>query len=117
MIRLLDGYGLPARCYPGKPGVWIDRRKIGFVGLNAQGGVTTHGLALNVTGDLAPFAHIVPCGLEGCEVASIRALTGRDVSVRDAAERFAPVLEEFLGEPLATWEPASVRAWAREGAA
>jgi lipoyl(octanoyl) transferase len=45
--------------------------KIGAVGVRVQGGVTTHGLALNVDPDLARFEAIIPCGLTGITVTSL----------------------------------------------
>ena len=48
----------------GLTGVWADDRKIGSIGVHVQRGVTTHGFAVNVDGDLQPFEWIVPCGIE-----------------------------------------------------
>jgi len=45
-------------------------RKIGSIGLHVSHGVTTHGLAINVSNDLQPFEWIVPCGVEGVRVTS-----------------------------------------------
>lgn len=44
--------------------------------------VTYHGLALNVTPDLAPFADIVPCGISDRPVTSVRRL----LATRERAE-------------------------------
>ena len=40
-------------------------RKIGALGLRVERGVTYHGIALNVTADLADFDLIDPCGMPG----------------------------------------------------
>jgi lipoic acid synthetase len=64
------------------PGVWITShslpRKIAAVGVRAvrtRSGLrrTLHGVALNVSTDLAMFSHIVPCGITGRGVTSLRA--------------------------------------------
>ncbi len=36
--------------------------------------ITYHGLALNVVTDLTPFRSIVPCGIAGKQVSSVRSL-------------------------------------------
>jgi lipoate-protein ligase B len=53
-------------------GVWVGDRKIGSIGLHVSHGVTMHGLSLNVDGDLTPFAWIVPCGLGGVAMTSVK---------------------------------------------
>jgi lipoyl(octanoyl) transferase len=52
-------------------GVWIEDRKIASIGLHVSRGVTTHGFAVNVDGDLQPFEWVVPCGLEGVRMTSV----------------------------------------------
>jgi lipoyl(octanoyl) transferase len=66
-IDALTGFGLEAQRMPGLTGVWIETddgpRKVGSIGVAVKRWVTYHGLALNVTNDLTPFAAIDPCGL------------------------------------------------------
>ena len=45
--------------------------KLAAVGVRAAGWVSYHGVALNVTPDLAPFAAIVPCGIGDRPVGSV----------------------------------------------
>ena len=58
--------GLAADREPGKTGVWLGpgehRKKICSMGIACRKWVTFHGLALNVTTDLAYFHRINPCG-------------------------------------------------------
>ncbi len=68
---------------PSAPGVWIDQTggslsKICALGVRIRRGVTLHGLALNVINDLALFDLIVPCGLAGRGVTSLKKLLGND---------------------------------------
>jgi lipoyl(octanoyl) transferase len=67
MIAALADEGVEARSRPedGRDftGVWAGERKIGSIGVHVQRGVTTHGFAVNVDGDLQPFEWVVPCGL------------------------------------------------------
>lgn len=48
--------------------------KIAAIGIRASRWVTYHGLAVNVTADLNPFKHIVPCGIKDKEVTSLKKL-------------------------------------------
>jgi lipoyl(octanoyl) transferase len=63
---------------PTAVGVWAKDQgqlaKICAIGVRVRRGVTLHGLALNVTTDLRYFDLIVPCGLDGRPVTSIRRL-------------------------------------------
>jgi lipoic acid synthetase len=78
--------------------VWVDAtgerpRKIAAIGVRAlrvRPGRrrTVHGVAINVTTDLAMFDHIVPCGIADRGVTSLAA-EGIDVSVDDVADALA----------------------------
>lgn len=46
-------------------GVWVEKNKIGAVGIRVLNKVTKHGLAFNVINNLETFSFIVPCGLRG----------------------------------------------------
>jgi len=80
MIGALGEHGVEAGLIEGQTGVWVQpprrrarggTRKIGSIGVHVSRGVTTHGLAVNVSNDLQPFEWIVPCGIEGCQVTSL----------------------------------------------
>jgi len=72
-------------------------RKTGSIGVHVSRGVTTHGLAVNVSNDLQPFEWIVPCGIEGCQVTSLSRELGDeqdlDAFAGTVADRFAEVYE------------------------
>jgi lipoate-protein ligase B len=73
-------------------GVWAGDSKIASIGVRVTGGVTTHGLAVNVDNDLAPFEWIVPCGIDHVRMTSVSLETGRAGSLpcfrRRMAHRF-----------------------------
>jgi lipoyl(octanoyl) transferase len=75
IVEALAETGLPARGRAAEgrdfTGVWVGDRKIGSIGLHISHGVTTHGLSVNVDGDLTPFEWIVPCGLGGVAMTSL----------------------------------------------
>ncbi len=92
VIRTVAEWGIEGFLRPGLHGVWVDPshpRKIASIGVRIVRGVTMHGLALNVSADLAPFRWITPCGIEGCEVTSMAELVGRALAIDDVCSRLA----------------------------
>ena len=67
------GVAARSRCAEGPDytGVWVADRKIASIGVHVSRGVSTHGFALNVHVDLAPFSWIVACGLPEVEMTSL----------------------------------------------
>src|SRR5256885_3211247 len=93
LIDFLTGYEIVAAQREGLTGVWIGHRKIASIGVGVRHWVTMHGFALNVCGDLASFAHIIPCGISDVTMTSMERETGKSLSVVDVAaafEKFAP---------------------------
>ena len=77
IIKTLSEYGLKATTSKGETGVWLDvntpfARKICALGVRASRWVTMHGFALNVNTDLGYFDNIIPCGIRGKSVTSLR---------------------------------------------
>jgi lipoate-protein ligase B len=64
LIGTMSDFGLPGARDPRNTGCWINRRKVASIGVAVRKWVTWHGLALNVTTDLAWFRRFDPCGLE-----------------------------------------------------
>jgi lipoyl(octanoyl) transferase len=54
-------------------GAWTGERKIASIGVHLSRGVSTHGFAVNVDNDLAPFEWVVACGLPGVRMTSMAA--------------------------------------------
>ena len=71
MISTLAQYGMHAVARAEAPGVYIQNKKIGAVGLRIKKGCSYHGLSLNNNMDLLPFSYINPCGHQGLEVTQI----------------------------------------------
>ena len=87
VIAALSDEGIDAEVREGLTGVWAGDSKIGSIGVHISRGVTTHGFAVNVDGDLQPFSWIVPCGIEGVRMTSVLKETGRTGSMPQFRER------------------------------
>ena len=93
LMDLLAKYGIAAARRESLTGVWVGDRKIASIGVGVRHWITMHGFALNVCGDLSPFNHIVPCGINNVAMTSIEKETDTPVSVSRIAaslERLAP---------------------------
>lgn len=98
LVETLAETGLAASTRAGLTGVWVANRKIASIGVGVRHWITMHGFALNVCGDLAPFAQIVPCGIADVTMTSIEKETGRAVAV----EEMAGVVEKIALKRIAT---------------
>ena len=101
-ILTLQSYGIAAERWTEHPGIWVDGKQIGAVGLRISHGISMHGLSLNVNPDLKKFKVINLCGLPGKEATSISELLGRPVAISDVRHRlernFAQVFNVKLME-------------------
>jgi lipoyl(octanoyl) transferase len=86
LIRTLAPLGIEATRLDGLTGVWLQRppRKIASIGVHISRWVTTHGYALNVDLDPAPFTEwITACGLEDAAFTTIARELGRTVTLHE----------------------------------
>jgi lipoyl(octanoyl) transferase len=86
VIDTVAGYGVTAVARRDAPGIYVDGRKLGAIGLRVRRHCSYHGLAVNVAMDLEPFAGINPCGYEGLEVTDLRTLCGVEELARFRAD-------------------------------
>jgi lipoyl(octanoyl) transferase len=92
-----DAAGVPgALPDDGAMGLYVEGRKLGSVGIRVQGGVTTHGLALNRDPDLDWFRVMTACGAPGVPATSIAA-EGGDPDRARVEEALAASLAARLG--------------------
>lgn len=112
IIAVLRDYGISGIRIEGRSGVWVaadDRgpdRKIAAIGIRINRRVTMHGFAVNCSNDLAPFAQIVPCGINDAGVTTISAETGGTVTPSDIVSRIEEELRK--NEPSLVVEAAEV---------
>ena len=106
LIRTLAPLGVEATRIEGLTGIWLEAppRKIASIGIHISKWVTTHGYALNVDLDPAPFTEwITACGLENAAFTTIARELGRPVSVDEVVPHAVNALEtvfELELEPL-----------------
>jgi lipoyl(octanoyl) transferase len=106
LIRTLAPLGLEATRFEGLTGVWLHRppRKIASIGVHISRWVTTHGYALNVDLDPAPFTEwITACGLEDAAFTTIARELNRSVTVDEVKPFARAAIEEVFAlvlEPL-----------------
>ena len=105
LVRTLAAFSLEGERIEGLTGVWLTSppRKIASIGIHISRWVTTHGYALNVDLDPAPFTQwITACGLEDAAFTTIARELGRPVTVDEvrahALEALADVFELELEE-------------------
>ena len=72
--------GIEAAREAGLTGVWAGGAKVAAIGVRARRWVTYHGMALNITADLDPFAAIVPCGITDRSVTSVKQIHTAGIS-------------------------------------
>jgi lipoyl(octanoyl) transferase len=103
LIRTMGAFGIAAARIEGLTGVWLESppRKIASIGIHITRWVSTHGYALNVDLDPAPFTEwITACGLDGYAFTSMARELGEPLTVDDvrpaAAQAFADVFDVEL---------------------
>jgi len=93
VIQVLADFGIDAHRDAKATGVWTRAQdqpsdlKICAMGVRVSRWVCMHGLALNVDSDLAAFNLIVPCGLTGRGVTSMRECLGERCPSMDAVKK------------------------------
>jgi len=83
--------GVKAVRRKGSVGLWVQGRKLVFIGVAAQKRISCHGFALNINCDLTPFHHITP--RSGPKWTSLAELLGKP---QDETAVAKAVAEAFL---------------------
>jgi lipoyl(octanoyl) transferase len=99
----LASFGLEAQTIEGLTGLWLTPppRKIASIGIHIHKWVTTHGYALNVDLDPAPFTEwITACGLDGAAFTTMARELDRPVPVDEVRPAAAAALERIFGIEL-----------------
>jgi lipoyl(octanoyl) transferase len=106
IILTLAEYGLTGDRSPGETGVWLDpgkrgmERKICAIGIRCSRWITMHGFAFNVNTDLDYFNNIIPCGIQGKQVTSLRKELGRELDLEEVKEKIKTSFEQVFNVSL-----------------
>lgn len=111
ILTTLARFGINAERIDGLTGVWVrppagEPRKIASIGVHISRWVTTHGYALNVDLDPAPFTEwITACGLENAAFTSMARELGTGLTTREVAAVASTAFAEVFGLTLAEPSP------------
>jgi len=106
LIRTIAPVGLEGVRFEGLSGVWLHPppRKVASIGVHISKWITTHGYALNVDLDPAPFTEwITACGLEDAAFTTIARELERPVTVEEVRPLARDAIADVFGlelEPL-----------------
>jgi lipoate-protein ligase B len=103
LVQTLNAFGLQGHRIEGLTGVWmppwdgLGPRKIASIGVHVSRWVTTHGYALNVDLDTAPFTEwITACGLDNAAFTTMARELERPLAVDDVRPAAATALAEVF---------------------
>jgi lipoyl(octanoyl) transferase len=103
LIRTLAAFELEGTRIDGLTGVWLQSppRKIASIGIHISRWVTTHGYALNVDLDPAPFTEwITACGLDDAAFTTMAHELGRSLTVDEVRPAAAAAIAQVFGLDL-----------------
>jgi lipoyl(octanoyl) transferase len=100
LIGVLSDFGIVGGRREDRVGVWVNQpegeKKIAALGIRVRGGVTLHGISLNVDPDLSHFDGIIPCGISDYGVTSLKAL-GVKVEMSDVDDALRRHFHRLFG--------------------
>ncbi len=109
LIRVLARHGIEAGRSAGATGVWVGAEKVAAMGMHLSHWVSTHGFALNLDPDLTAFSWIVPCGLRGRGVTSMRRLGAESASRAEVEREVTEEMAQLFGRRPYSLRPHELR--------
>ncbi|MDC6465739.1 lipoyl(octanoyl) transferase LipB, partial [Pelagibacteraceae bacterium] len=74
IISILDDYKIESFADKKNIGIWVKNEKIAAIGIKVKKWVAYHGFALNVSTDISKYKGIIPCGIKGKKITSLKKL-------------------------------------------
>ncbi len=100
ILETLGVFGVVGETDGRYTGVWLGTRKIAQIGVKVSGGVTSHGVAINVSSNLANWSGIIPCGIRERGIVNLEDIVGPSVTVADVRLELAARLRSRLAPSL-----------------
>lgn len=89
---LIKEYGITVQNDNERPGLWWSGKKICFCGFDLSGGVSRHGIAINVANSMKGFSMIVPCGMPDVKTTSLSQILTQHIYCDTFLKNFASFL-------------------------
>ncbi|MGH7800563.1 MAG: lipoyl(octanoyl) transferase LipB [Thermodesulfobacteriota bacterium] len=94
IICALCHFDIEAKRINGFTGVWVNDEKVASIGIGIKRWVSYHGFALNVNTDLSYFDMIIPCGIPGVKMTSMKKILAKKENL-DMAEVESNIINAF----------------------
>ena len=104
IIRTLEKFNINSNTIKGKPGVWVDNKKISSIGLAVRKCVSYHGFALNVDVDLTKFNSLNPCGMDSNIMTSMERLYSKEISHEEVKKHLIENFKEIFDYKIIDYE-------------
>jgi len=76
IIEILKEYKIKSYTDKKNIGIWVKNKsnlmKIAAIGIRVKKWIAYHGFAINISNDLSKYKNIVPCGIKGKEITSLK---------------------------------------------
>ncbi len=83
IIQTLSGFGVTAKRDENHTGVWVNDKKICAIGIKVSRWISMHGFALNINTEMDYFNGIIPCGIEGKGVTSLKEELNMNINIEE----------------------------------
>ena len=106
LIEFLDNYGIEARSFKDRVGIWVTKsnnikfkkeKKIGAIGLRISKWISYHGLSFNINPNLQFYENINACGLKGYKNTSLTEL-GININYNEFDSSFKKIFIKNLSK-------------------
>lgn len=99
LIDVIAEFGITGQRVEGRTGVWVQSGaelvKVAAIGIRVSEKVTMHGFALNCNNSLAPYEHIVACGISDARSSTLSELASREITPVEAATLVEQMMKEI----------------------